>query len=1192
MIRFFTIYSVLISAFGLSQAPTTRSMELSDPVLSLIDELPRADLATKAAIFQELYEHSHYSIHTELAIQAIDEVYKHTEHQELKAEAGMALIEFYRQLGQLEDIERVAKSLGFLPGWNMTGPLPGDTQLDMDTINSRRSISLEGANRGVQEYALAAYGLDNYFDAGAGHFGFFSANLALFPAQLTSAYFRAWFYSDGQTPIRLGLGWYNKMSVWVNHTSLAHLEADQIPHVDQKVFYFKIKKGWHQLTLRTQSDDQKSILGFFARLTDVDGNPIPTQYLEKKRGRKKTPTILESEPFEAPLLDIGRQQGPGAQAGVMLLKEIIRNGETPKDLLLKAFNQAPNRRTIEKLLLLEDRPNKRWEYLDLFLKEFPGDPWALAQKGSIAMSQSRFWEARNYARQVLETYPDYWKAHLLECNVLSQMNLYGESLKRTEQLRQRFGAIPWILMDLCDLYGELGMEDRMAAALKEIRAIRHNSRKYNGRTIQHLMDRQEIQPLQAFYEELVYEKPDNITLFLNYIEFLAANNQYEKALGLLESKVAIFPENPYLLEQLGRIQLAVGRDEGVRTLRRTLEIDPQNPQVERLIQLYHRDEASFYADKRATFQGTSMLPEKGIVIDVQNTVKKITDSGQASEYHQIEYLVVDEEGLKNLPGHAFSYSPLRQRAEILKAEIVREDQTIILDRFRRMRQSDPTYRMYYDMVSYQIHFPALKVGDRIVLEYRVDDMTENIFGNYFGGIEYFAGRFPVNEMRFSLILPKNLAFQHRVVNMNPIFESYEEGEDEVHVWRQSRVSIMESEPLMPPMENRMPYISYSSFDSWDAMAAWYHDLIEEQLILDDETRQIVHELTRGLTDRKAIVEKLHEYVITQTRYVALEFGIHGYKPYSVNQVCSRQFGDCKDKASLLIAMLREAGIEASIAIVRTADRGRIAEFPANLSSFNHAIAYVPEFDLYLDGTAEYSGMDELPKMDQGAMVLLVNSEGKGKLTTIPISSASANRKERTMELTLSEANEVQIKGNMRFQGVHAPSFRRYLEGQNDSSDLLKQVLSMRFPGLELSHSELRGQQLNQPVEVHFEGASDQILIGGNQFPLNSLGDPLLPSLAPTAERQFPVWLGVPETLSVDVVIRGAKMEVSEIPAPLEIDSDYLRIAISVVPKAPGELELTYKVVFKKPLIPVKDYNEFRSQLAEHDRFLESSLQLR
>ena len=101
-------------------------------------------------------------------------------------------------------------------------------------------------------------------------------------------------------------------------------------------------------------------------------------------------------------------------------------------------------------------------------------------------------------------------------------------------------------------------------------------------------------------------------------------------------------------------------------------------------------------------------------------------------------------------------------------------------------------------------------------------------------------------------------------------------------------------------------------------------------------------------------------MVKNTRYVALEFGIHGFMPYRVPEIVQRGFGDCKDKASLIYTMLREAGIDARIVLVRTRQNGAIDSEPASLSVFDHAIAYVPSLDLYLDGTAEHSGTRELP----------------------------------------------------------------------------------------------------------------------------------------------------------------------------------------------------------------------------------------
>ena len=85
----------------------------------------------------------------------------------------------------------------------------------------------------------------------------------------------------------------------------------------------------------------------------------------------------------------------------------------------------------------------------------------------------------------------------------------------------------------------------------------------------------------------------------------------------------------------------------------------------------------------------------------------------------------------------------------------------------------------------------------------------------------------------------------------------------------------------------------------------------------------------------------------------------------MTQVLARRFGDCKDKAALMIALLREVGVASELVLVRTRRGGRLDTEPASLAIFDHAIVYVPKLDRYLDGTAEFSGLRELPAQDQG-----------------------------------------------------------------------------------------------------------------------------------------------------------------------------------------------------------------------------------
>ena len=118
---------------------------------------------------------------------------------------------------------------------------------------------------------------------------------------------------------------------------------------------------------------------------------------------------------------------------------------------------------------------------------------------------------------------------------------------------------------------------------------------------------------------------------------------------------------------------------------------------------------------------------------------------------------------------------------------------------------------------------------------------------------------------------------------------------------------VEPEPLQPPSTEVLRHVHVSTYKSWDEMGAWYWGLVKDQFTADDEVRRRVAEITKGLkTTERDKVNAIYDYVVQKTRYVALEFGIHGFKPYRCAQIFARGFGDCKDKATLIVTMLQGA----------------------------------------------------------------------------------------------------------------------------------------------------------------------------------------------------------------------------------------------------------------------------------------------
>jgi hypothetical protein len=268
-----------------------------------------------------------------------------------------------------------------------------------------------------------------------------------------------------------------------------------------------------------------------------------------------------------------------------------------------------------------------------------------------------------------------------------------------------------------------------------------------------------------------------------------------------------------------------------------------------------------------------------------------------------------------------------------------------------------------------------------------------------------------------------------------------------------------------------------------------------------------------LARKRALVAAVHGFVVSQIRYVGLEFGIHGYKPYRVDDVLRRRFGDCKDKASLAHALLEALGIDSRLVLLRMRRLGRIPEAPASLAVFNHAILYVPELDLWLDGTASYSGSRELPAEDAGATALVVNPDGVARFGTLPELRAAENRVESAFEIALAPDGRAAVHGRSRISGVQASQYRRAYLSENERRAQLEKGFNRLFPGLRVqtvSMSDLTRLEEDVSVEFGLEVPGYAQRDGeGLRFTPFGAGTSYVESYASTSERRQDLVLGSP-----------------------------------------------------------------------------------
>jgi tetratricopeptide (TPR) repeat protein/transglutaminase-like putative cysteine protease len=182
---------------------------------------------------------------------------------------------------------------------------------------------------------------------------------------------------------------------------------------------------------------------------------------------------------------------------------------------------------------------------------------------------------------------------------------------------------------------------------------------------------------------------------------------------------------------------------------------------------------------------------------------------------------------------------------------------------------------------------------------------------------------------------------------------------------------------------RLPPIAWTTFHSWAEVGAWYRKLESARVEPDDEVTARTNQLIAGKTTPEDKARAVYGFVGPQVRYIGVAFGIGRYQPHESGDVLRNQYGDCKDKHTLLAAMLSVAGIQADAALI-----GAGVPINPDVPSpgwFNHVItvAHIDGKENWLDATAEVASFRLLMPQIRGKQALVIPATGDARLETTP-----------------------------------------------------------------------------------------------------------------------------------------------------------------------------------------------------------------
>jgi transglutaminase-like putative cysteine protease len=510
------------------------------------------------------------------------------------------------------------------------------------------------------------------------------------------------------------------------------------------------------------------------------------------------------------------------------------------------------------------------------------------------------------------------------------------------------------------------------------------------------------------------------------------------------------------------------------------------------------------------------------------------------------------------------------------------------------------WELYDDARMKALTVPAADPGNVVAYEYVQKERP------YIAQDEWwFQEMVPVLQARYVLNLPSGW-------KLNPVWANYssvqpQQPEPNEYVWDLMNVPAVPKEYDMPPLQAVAGRLAVSYYlpqtpddpehpSSWRNIGLWEGKITQTSPEPSPEIQAKVAELTANTHTTLGKIKALASYVQQDIRYVAVEIGIGGFQPHPASEVFQNQFGDCKDKATLLDAMLRVIGIQSYYAVAQAIDRKIVLpQFPS-LDSFNHMILAIRLPDdvptqtlyatvddpklgklLFFDPTDPYLTFGYLPWMEQDNYVLLV-APGGGELVKLPLLPPATNRLMRVGQYKLDASGNLSGQTEETRWGQPGEDLRGEFLGADprDRANVIE-----RFLGTFLNNFQLTGATIGD-LKLYNEPLTESYGFTALNY-AKQAGDMLLVRPCVLGEKEVDFDTGKPRKYPVEfetTTLQTDQFEITlppgyapeQLPPPMQISDPFLDYKSQT--KVTGNvLDYTRSYEIKKVFVPVSDFHE-------------------
>jgi hypothetical protein len=464
--------------------------------------------------------------------------------------------------------------------------------------------------------------------------------------------------------------------------------------------------------------------------------------------------------------------------------------------------------------------------------------------------------------------------------------------------------------------------------------------------------------------------------------------------------------------------------------------------------------------------------KEALVFDKLHTEVREEDDGTGTRKTTARIRILADAGVKDMAVLTFTYTASNQQLDIGYVRVIKPDGSVVVTPDYNIQDmpADVTREapMYSDIHQKHVAVRGLGVGDTLEYQTTLRTLKPDVPGEFW--LEYtFEKNLIVLDEELDLDLPADKAVTVASATIQPTI-TVANGRKLYH-WASSNLARPDPDGPAQSLKKWKPSVQVTTFSSWQQVGAWYNALQQNALTVTPAIQAHADALTRGLTSQEDKVRAIFNDVALHIHYVALEFGIGRYQPHAADDVLANEYGDCKDKHTLLATMLKAEGIEAWPVLI-SSSRELDPAIPSP-AQFDHVITLVPLDGkmLWMDSTEEVApiGVIAAPLRDKQALAIPVKKEAYLEHTPADLPFEQSTR----FQLTGSLSDQGKFTGHFveTFHGDAEMIFRSAFRSvpQSQWQELLQTVSNgIGFAGEVKNPKVSPIEQTGQPLEVSFD----------------------------------------------------------------------------------------------------------------------------